>query len=497
MAATGRGFQDTGSTAKAFEGEEVDWYVCNVASYHVKQSMDPSAVLIENEDTKRLLLLDDETIVRAAAVAVGLAELELLLAHYSAAEEWVEAAKVAWAVSMVSTGVHRVKHGKAAPGLLTKAESATTPVQQLELYMRGTLEFMMPTGPEKKQNAARMTELMAQNKSLRIDPLSLFMSSVLTRMVVLIGTHPKMWDAGKIATVDTVRKALGLFLSDGMLLLEKAVEESVGARRECVKLGYEMSYCIIFVMPTRSTEEAAELHQQLLDEKWGRDGSILVAACMKYSFARHYEIAQGVGTRQDSYLYFPLAQGVAEHCGDVQQMVQLFEKQFADQGDLVKSGVAGMEGPQYCYYVAPTCVALELKALHSFGKGLVALLGSWCTDPSECEGCFESNNWAVLRARYGKGTSSKDGLHHMFLNPALISSMQATLSLSLASTGTSNFDLSWLDGLPAADDSKLHCNAISAHTFVNQRVVIAEVFEWQGRYKEAVRCVHFHAHSRT
>jgi hypothetical protein len=47
--ATGRGFQDTGSTAKAFDGEEVDWYVCNVASYHVKQSMDPSSTLVENE----------------------------------------------------------------------------------------------------------------------------------------------------------------------------------------------------------------------------------------------------------------------------------------------------------------------------------------------------------------------------------------------------------------------------------------------------------------
>jgi hypothetical protein len=73
--------------------------------------------------------------------------------------------------------------------------------------------------------------------------------------------------------------------------------------------------------------------------------------------------------------------------------------------------------------------------------------------------------------------------------------MQATLSLSLASTGTSNFDLSWLDGLPAADDKKLHDCFIGSQSFVNQRVVIAEVFEWQGRYKEAIRCVHFHAHS--
>jgi hypothetical protein len=315
--------------------------------------------------------------------------------------------------------------------------------------------------------------------------------------MALIGAHPKMWDAGKIATADTVHKALGLFLSDGMPLLEKAAEESVGARREYVKLGYEMSYCFMFVMSTRSTEEAAEMHQRLLDEKWGRDGSILVAACMKYSFARHYEIARGIGTTSAGYLFYSLAQGVAEHCGDVQQMVQLFEKQLADQQDLVRSGVAGMEGPYYCYYLAPACAALELKALHSFGKGLVALLGSWCTDLSECEGCFESNSWEAWRARFGKGVSSKDGLHHMYLKPALISHMQATLSLSLASTGTSNFDLSWLDGLPAADDSKLHDGAISANSFVNPRVVVAEVFERQGRYKEAIRCVHFHAHSRT
>jgi hypothetical protein len=306
-----------------------------------------------------------------------------------------------------------------------------------------------------------------------------------------------MWDAGKIATADTVRKALGLFISDGMPLLEKASEESVGARREYVKLGYEMGMCIAYVMSTRSTEEAGEVHQQLLDQKWGRDGSILVAACMKYSFARHYEIAQGIGIRTDNYLFLPLAQGVAEHCGDVQQMVQLFENHLAGQRDLVRSGVAGIEGSYYCYNVAPTCLALELKALHSFGKGLVALLGSWCTDPSECERCFESNNWAAWRARWGKGLSSKDGLHHLLLKPALISHMQATLSLSLASTGTSNFDLSWLDGLPTADDSKLHDGLFGTQTFVNQRVVIAEVFEWQGRYKEAIRCVHFHAHSYT
>ena len=88
-AATGRGFQDTGSTAKAFDGEEVDWYVCNVASYHAKQSMDPAVVLVENEDLKRWLLLDDVTIARTAAVAAGMVELETLLAHFIAAEGYI------------------------------------------------------------------------------------------------------------------------------------------------------------------------------------------------------------------------------------------------------------------------------------------------------------------------------------------------------------------------------------------------------------------------
>jgi hypothetical protein len=192
-AATGRGFQDTGSTAKAFEGEEIDWYVCNVASYHVKQSMDPSLALVGNEDLKRLMLLDDETIVRAAAVVVGLSELESLLTHYSAAEECVEAAKVAWVMGMVSTGSDRSKHAKSALDLLAQAASTTSQAQQLELDMRGTLTFSMRTGsPEKKVNIARMAELMTQNKSLWMDSLALFNMSIWPALLALFGAHPKM-----------------------------------------------------------------------------------------------------------------------------------------------------------------------------------------------------------------------------------------------------------------------------------------------------------------
>jgi hypothetical protein len=451
--------------------------------------MDPLLALVENEDLKRLLLLDDETIVRAAAVSVGMSELEMLTANYNAAEEWMEAAKVAWAMGMVSWGSDRLKHGESALDLLAQAGSATPQAQQLELNMRGTLTFRMRTGsPEKKVSTARMAELMAQNKSLRVDPLALFFMSIVPAVIALFGIHPKMWDAGKIATADTVTEGFRVFIYKAFPLFAKAVEESVGARKECIRITHELAFGARY-MSFRSTDQTAEMHQQLLDEKWGRDGSILTAGCMQYSFDRHYAIAKGIGN-MDHYLYHPMARSVAEHCGDVQQMVELHEKQLSDVRDFVSSGVSEVEASFYCFWVPSSCLGLELESLHSFGKGFVALFGSWqCTDPSECEASFESAAWAAYRAHVGVRPPSKDGLHHLFLKANIIWQNQAMLSLSLASTGTSSFDLSWFDGLPASDDPKLYDGYAASFGFANTRVMIAEVLEWQGRYKEAIRCM--------
>ena len=94
----------------------------------------------------------------------------------------------------------------------------------------------------------------------------------------------------------------------------------------------------------------------------------------------------------------------------------------------------------------------------------------------------------MYRAKYGEGVSSKDGLHHRGLNPTIISTVQARLSLSLASMGSSNVDVSWLDHLPSADDPKLHDSMLCIISHANARVPIAEVLEVQGRHREAIRC---------
>jgi hypothetical protein len=302
------------------------------------------------------------------------------------------------------------------------------------------------------------------------------------------------WDAGKIATQDTVCQGLRLRIYEGMPLYVKAMEESVGARKECIRIGYVLVTSVCF-MGTR-TDQTADEHHRFLEEKWGEDGSILTAGCMDYRFDRHFAISKAVGGRVEGFVMYPIAHGAAEHCGHVQQMVQLFEKQLGAMREYYKRGVVGEDLAYYLRFVAPSFTGLELNALHPFGKELVGLLGSCegrCTDPSDCKDWFESSyQWSAHRARYEEGTSSKDGLHHMWLKPTVITSVQAVLSLSLASMGNCNFDMSWLDDLPAADDPKLHCSAAAVYSFVNTRVLIAEVLAWQGRHTEAIRCENTH-----
>jgi hypothetical protein len=340
-----------------------------------------------------------------------------------------------------------------------------------------------------------MQALMAQNKSLRADSLGLYFVQVYSRLFAYFGVHPKLWDAGKIATQDTIREGFRLQIHEGVALFTRAVEASVGARKECIRIGYELGACVQF-MSCRSTDETAQMHQQLLEAKWGGDGSILAAACMDYRFDRHFMISQEIGARNDCYLLHPHAKGIAEHCGNVQQMVQLHKKQQGDVREFIKRGVPGDELPKYCIWVACCFTGSEFNALHPFGKDVVALFASCegqCTDPSECEEWYESADFSVHVAKYPDGISSNDGLHHMCLKSNSVSTIQAVLSLSLASMGTSNFDLSWLDSLPAPDDPKMHDSSEPIFRFVSPRVLIAEVLEGQGRHKEAIRCVDLHS----
>jgi hypothetical protein len=263
------------------------------------------------------------------------------------------------------------------------------------------------------QNGKRIQELMTQNTLLRVDSLGLYFVVVYPRLLALFGVHPKLWDAGKVATQDTVRDGIRLQIHKGLPLYAKAAEESVSARKECIRIGFELIAGCVEFHSFCSTDETADMHQQLLEVKWGKDGSILASACMDYRFSRHFMISQGIGGRIDPYLYHTHAQAAAEYCGNVQQMVQLFEKQLGDVREFVKRGVPGLELLWYVMCVCLTVRAEEFNALYPISKEMVVLFESCegqCTDPSDCEGWYESADWSTCRTKYPNGYSSKDGL---------------------------------------------------------------------------------------
>jgi hypothetical protein len=101
------------------------------------------------------------------------------------------------------------------------------------------------------------------------------------------------------------------------------------------------------------------------------------------------------------------------------------------------------------------------------------------------EGYRSSAEWAITRSALSG--SSADGLHHTCPEHAMVAMIRAVLSLSVDAR---NVDLSWLDDLPPADATTLHDLTMSPScTSCLARVLVAEVFEQQGRYADAIRFV--------
>ena len=59
---------------------------------------------------------------------------------------------------------------------------------------------------------------MTENTSLRVDPMGVYLSFVIPKLFALFGMHPKMWDAGVVATQDTVLAGFRLQVSKGVLI---------------------------------------------------------------------------------------------------------------------------------------------------------------------------------------------------------------------------------------------------------------------------------------
>jgi hypothetical protein len=230
---TARPFEDTGSTSKAFAGEEVDWYVCNVGSFHLKQSMNQSVPVTENEDVARYLMLDDAMLFQQTALAVGEKELEALAAHFTDKSQWLEAAKVRYAVYLVSSSPSVAMMDEVMELLEKCGSTRTSGALQLELDVIGSFKYQTQykTGSaERTQLGARITEL-GQNPSVRTDPWKLITSSLYPKFLMLAGCVPPAWEGGKKPDGDSILKGMELWHNQTTPLTQSACDNAVGARK--------------------------------------------------------------------------------------------------------------------------------------------------------------------------------------------------------------------------------------------------------------------------
>jgi hypothetical protein len=230
-----RPFEDTGSTAKAFAGEEVDWYTCNVGSFHIKQSMDRSVPVTENEDVVRWIMLNDTVLFQQTALAVGEEALGALVAHFIDRSQWVEAAKARWAVYFVSSSQSLEMMDEVMELLEKCGPTRTSSALQLELDVISSYNYN--TQPKYTTGSAARAELgvriaeLGQNPLVRTDPWSLAIGGFYPKLAVMSGIVPFPWESGKRVDGDSVFKGMSLWYSQTTPLMQSACDTAVGARK--------------------------------------------------------------------------------------------------------------------------------------------------------------------------------------------------------------------------------------------------------------------------
>jgi hypothetical protein len=511
---TARAFEDTGSTSKAFAGEEVDWYVCNVGSFHIKQSMDRSVPVVEDTDVARWLMVEDTVLFQQTALAVGGEELEALAAHFAHRNQWVEAAKARWAVYYVSSS-QAVEMMDEVVELLEKCgPTRTSGALQLELDVIGAYKYQGRYGSgtaERTQISARVTEL-SQNPSLRTNPWNIALGAVFPKLTFLVGAALRAWEDGKKADGDSVLKGMNLWYSQATPLMQSACDNAVGARKVMLVDNTMREYactcdtdmqCFVlkewftlakllcisgccYVATAYVTEESAALFQTVTDKHWGTDCSKMLVAISVHAFDRHFQIARTTAFRADGLLHFPVEWVVAEKAGNIQHCIDINDRKYRTAESYMRA--APPPAQDLLWFISQRGSFIGVEAHHQHlqpRQNILRLLeyaGINDTQQAE-EGYRASIEWMFFRTVWS--SSSADGLHHTFHEHVVVALIRALLSLSV---GARNVALSWLDELPPADATTLHCiGGMCSILPTTARVLVAEVFEQQGRHADATR----------
>jgi hypothetical protein len=236
---------------------------------------------------------------------------------------------------------------------------------------------------------------------------------------------------------------------------------------------------------THITEESGALFQTATDEHWGADCSKLMETISVYDFNRHFQIARTTGYRVDLFIGHALIEGLTvEKTGNIQHCLDYNDQRYRAAESYVRAAPPAFF--EMCIYLWSRCSFIGVEAHHQHlqprrdflqhfqytGINNIQQVG---------EGIRSSAEWAVYRSF---ARSSADGLHHMCHEHAVFAFTRAMLSFLV---GTGDVELNWLDDLPPADAPTMHCTHNSTTYATTPRVLVAEVFEQQGRHAEAIQ----------
>jgi hypothetical protein len=232
------------------------------------------------------------------------------------------------------------------------------------------------------------------------------------------------------------------------------------------------------------TEESAALFQSATDEHWGMDCSKLMEAVSVHAFDRHFQIARTTAFRNDILFVVAVEWFVAEKAGNIQHCIDINDRKYQLMESYMRA--APSPGMEVSHFLWARSSFVGVEAYHQHlqpRQNILRLLeyaGINSTQHAE-EGYRSSAEWAYFRS---VSKSSVDGLSHMTPEHAMVAMIRALLSFSVDAR---NVDLSWLDDLPPADATTLYDINMSNMVRTTARVLVAEVFEQQGRHADAIR----------
>jgi hypothetical protein len=203
-----------------------------------------------------------------------------------------------------------------------------------------------------------------------------------------------------------------------------------------------------------------------------------------YEFNRHFQIARTTAFRNDWTFTCGHEWDITEKSGNVQHCIESNDRKYRAVESYMRAAPSPFLEVFFSLWERAAFFGVEAHHQHLQPRqniaGVLKYAGINNTQQAE-EGYRSSAEGGTSRAI---ALSSADGLSHMLHEHMVVALLRAVLNFAV---GTCDVELSWLDDLPPADATTLFDTLLAAMHPTTARVLVAEVFEQQGRHADAIR----------